>query len=477
MTLVKTPLWFKRKCLYCDHHENKTDYNSVHFDEDWKNQYRVIDLELNPSKGKSEIIESFNNYDFESPQGLLQYKALPNRHQASPMSMHVGATPLFQLDQFSHHYSTNLYVKAEGFNPSGCFKDRETIMCLLNALDEGHDKAVIYSSGNAASSAAIFAQANNMHLITFVSGDTYPEKIDYIRAHGSDVIVIGDKATNFEEGYRMFCKIRSGGYFIQHGYDNWSVTNPFRVQGDKTIALEIIHQLSEGSDSWQVPDYVIIPTANGSCMAGVWKGFQELYDLKIIDKLPKMISVGIKNANPVFKAIQQGQFQKPVICDISKLDEDDAQIGSIILAEEGYDSIEAAKSVVESGGTAVEVDRHDIEYMYHHLLQDEKELVEKNNLVPEPASLISIAAVEHIKSKYNLGRETKVVSVITGSGFKARKKIREIMVDDPQNLAVAEEALDARMKNQYPKATEAGKKMIVPADLTAVSRAFDKMKR
>jgi threonine synthase len=184
-----------------------------------------------------------------------------------------------------------VYLKDEGTNPSGCFKDRETTMCLLNSIRRNLRNAVIYSSGNAAASAAIFAQKIDFHLVTFVAGDTYPEKIDFIRHHGSDVVVIGDSNTNFETGFRLFARLNADGVFSEKLYDNWSVRNPYRVQGDKTTALELVRQLAAQQIPY-VPDYVIVPTANGSCLAGIWKGFTELKALGIIEQLPKLARIG-----------------------------------------------------------------------------------------------------------------------------------------------------------------------------------------
>lgn len=200
-------------------------------------------------------------------------------------------------------------MKNEGANPRGCFKDRETMLCLLNSKNNGFKKAVIYSSGNAA---AYYIERTVRQLLTFVAGDTYPEKINFIRSHGSDVVVIGDKETNFESDYRLFAKMGAAGLFANHNYDNWSVRNPFRVQGDKTIAVEIVKQLSEGKNAVKVPDYVIVPTANGSCLAGIWKGFKELKTAGIIPRLPKMIPTGINNANPVCKAVRLNNTKEPV---------------------------------------------------------------------------------------------------------------------------------------------------------------------
>lgn len=464
--------------MFCGKDQESISYVCKDSTEEWQNEYRSFDLQLRIDEHiRQNILKSFLQYDFNSPDSILQYEALPHRAKHRKDDLKVGLTPLFKLSQLGKSLSVNLYMKSEGHNPSGCFKDRETLMCLLNTRRHGLSRAVIYSSGNAAASAAIFAQKNNFHIITFVSGDTYAEKIDFIRAHGSDVIVIGDENTCFEEGYRLFAKLNAMDLFAHCGYDNWSVVNPYRVEGDKTTAVEIVKQLSPDVVPAKVPDYVVVPTANGTCMAGIWKGFKELKALGIIDRLPQMISAGIINANPVQKAVEENQLERPSTCDLSKLDPEDANIGSIILAEEGYDTIEAANAVVESGGLAVAVGKADIENYYQLFLEKEAALAEDKNVLPEPASIISIAAIEKLKQQRKLKPEDLVVSVVTGSGVKARKKIMEMLPKDQGTVDMVDHILDRKKKGQYPDAPHPGSRKSVAPRVEDIAHAFNELKK
>ncbi|MEX2336728.1 MAG: pyridoxal-phosphate dependent enzyme, partial [Fulvivirga sp.] len=290
---VKTTLLkFEKRCLYCGRINNSVTYTCDCRSEKWFNEYRVLDIKLFfTPQDKEDIFQSFNTYSFDHADGIAQYKALPFRDWYPRKFEPVGLTPLYYLKNLSNGLNTQIFIKNEGENPSGCFKDRETLLALLNSKRRGLCHAVIYSSGNAAASAAKFAQKLDMQLITFVAGDTYPEKTDFIRRHGSDVIVVGDEKTSFEEGFRIFAAINAEGIFAENGFDNWSVRNPYRVQGDKTTAVEMVKQLGDGPSDAKVPDWVVIPTANGSCIAGIWKGFKEMKQLGIISKLPKMVSV------------------------------------------------------------------------------------------------------------------------------------------------------------------------------------------
>lgn len=466
-----TTISFYEKCLHCGQTQELSNYFCKGCTKKWQNEYRSLDLELVYNHQSKKVLrDSIAAFDLRDERGMLQYRGLPHYTCNGRIYPKVGLTPLLRLKSFGQMYDANVYAKAESLNPSGCFKDRETLMCLMNSLHYKFDKAVIYSSGNAAASASIFAQKSDFKLVTFVAGDTYEGKINYIRKHGSDVVVIGDENTNFEQGYRIYAGINSMGLFKEQGFDDWSVRNPYRAQGDKTTAIEIIKQLDHA------PDYVVVPTANGTCLAGMYKGFKELYELGLINTIPKMVSAGIRNASPIYKATQQQQTERPVRCDLSKLHPDDAGLGSIIVAEEGYDSLEATKAVLLSGGMAVEVGYQEMVDSLRKFLKEEKGVASKYNLVPEPASLISIAAIGKMKEEHNISPTQTIVAVITGSGVKARQQILKLLTR--QNLKDAvNHLLDKRLKTQFPTAAKKGRVVRAADDYESVAEAFYNLSR
>ncbi|UII33060.1 pyridoxal-phosphate dependent enzyme [Fulvivirga ulvae] len=473
--LPHTSIAFEKRCLYCGELNNSINYTCNCKFEDWFKEYRILDIQpLVTPIYRREVIKSFRNYSFTHQQGIAQYKALPFREWYPEHLEPIGMTPLHYLKNLSSLYGARIYIKNEGNNPSGCFKDRETLLALLNTRRRGLRHAVIYSSGNAAASAAILAQKQDIQLITFVAGDTYPEKIEFIREHGSDVIVVGDENTNFETGFRLFARVNAENIFSRSKFDNWSVRNPYRVHGDKTTALEIVKQFSDNPLVCQVPDYIIVPTANGSCLAGIWKGFRELKQLNIISKLPKIVSVGIKGANPVFKAVRRKQTGRPERCDLSLLNTEDANIGSTILAEEGYDSIEAAKAVISSDGIAVEVNSEDIQNTLRDFLQQERQLAGEQAVLPEPASLISIAAIKKIKC---IQPENTVVSIITGHGLKAKEMIDQLLSGYPDLQHLVADIIKKKQHDISLGSITKGRRRDVAADFDAVVNVFNELKR
>lgn len=158
------------------------------------------------------------------------------------------------------------------------------------------------------------------------------------------------------------------------------------------------------------------------------------------------------------------------------MDPDDANIGSTILAEEGYDSIEAAKAVLNSGGLAVEVNNHDVKEALVDFLEQEGETALQHSILPEPASLISIAAIKKISQPAHLKSSDIVVSIITGHGMKAKDMIIQLLPDKMKLHQLASEIIEKKKHDIYKIAAQKGKRINVPADFDAVVQAFKKLK-
>lgn len=467
---------FNTRCIYCGRSLNSRNYCCPYHVKSWFHRYRTSDIKIDMDDKKTVVQSTYNNYSLDNALGLLQYSLLPHRLYMANATKTVGITPMHKLSNLNCGNSCEVYLKDEGQNPSGCFKDRESMMCKLNFDAHNCSNVVIYSSGNAAASAALILERSDAHLITFVPGDTYPDKIEYIKNHGSDLVIIGDENTSFEQGYRLFSDLNAANIFVERGFDNWSVNNPYRVQGDKTIAIEIIKQLSANAGSTTVPDYVVVPTANGSCLSGIWKGFKELYEGDVIRSLPKMVSTGIKNASPVCKAVQQNQLDKPTRCNLSKVDEQDADIGSIILAEEGYDSIQAAVAIKDSNGIAVELHAVDIQKTLIQFLKEEGTRALKHAILPEPASLTALAAVKKLPTTH-VTAPNIVVVISTGHACKARDKIESLLIDKPQLHKIANAIITRRASTMKTTPTKKGIKVPSHSNPASVLNAFLKLRK
>lgn len=302
------------------------------------------------------------------------------------ISLGEGATPLFKLNNYPEKIGLKdhqIYVKNEAQNPTGCFKDLESMVIINKALEDGQKKLFVVSSGNAASSSAAYANKAGLKCTCIVLKKTHQIKKEALTAFGGELI---EHTGSYEDAYRHFSNHPLPGY--------WDITpgkNPLRVEGNKIIAFEIWEQLS-------VPDKIIVPVGNGSLLAGIWKGFVELKKIGKIKKLPQLVAVQVKNAAPLKKALETNQ-------DFVILENIPDSIAEGIAATESYCSPKATLAIKESRGEVIEVTDSEIKKAMIDIMKTE-------SLEPEPTSAAVYAAIPKMK----IDKSQKIVCIQTGNG-------------------------------------------------------------
>lgn len=307
----------------------------------------------------------------------------------------LGDTPLDKANNFGQAVGlTNLWIKREDLNPTGCFKDRESAVIISAAIERGHNSVYVISSGNAALSTTKFAKEARIECVCIVPEKTSQEKKDLILKFGAKL----EQVPGFyEDVYRSI---------IDRDLPGWNVTsgqNPYRIEGGKTMAYEMFEQLDE------VPDVIVIPSGNGGCLAATWKGFVELKKLGKTNKLPKMVCVQIAGAAPIKIALEE---DLPYVV----LGEIEDSIAEGIVAKESYNSPQAVKALKESGGYVIEV--NDAEVI--HAL---KTIIKTEGIIPEPTAAATFAALYKLEEP----RDTLVVAVNTGDGKKMMDEINHLI--------------------------------------------------
>ena len=318
---------------------------------------------------------------------------LPVEKIAVELPGKVGDTPLQQARNLGQAVGlTNLWIKHEETNPTGCLKDRESVVVISAAIEKGFDKVYVISSGNAALSTAAYANKAGIHCTCYVPEKTSQGKQDLMHLYGADIITISGF---YEDVYRKVVDMNPPGWNVTSGQ------NALRIEGAKTVAYELFEQLGT------VPDVVVVPSGNGGALAGIWKGFIELQKLGKITKLPQMVSVQIKDAAPFSVAMATGQ-------DFAVLGEIEDSIAEGIVAQESYCSPKAMAALRESGGYVVEVTDDEIKAAL-------KTVIQLESFVPEPTS----AAVYAALPKLHVDSNTLIVAINTGSGMKMLDEVVE----------------------------------------------------
>jgi len=254
------------------------------------------------------------------------------------------------------------------------------------AKREGIREIAVASTGNAASSMAGIGAAAGMEITIFLPESAPKAKMVQSLQYGARVITVAgnyDKAFDLSLEYSRKYKILSRN----------TAYNPLTIEGKKTVSLEIYHQLEKS------PDFVFVPTGDGVILGGVYKGFRDLQQLKIIDKIPTIIAVQAEKSNAIALAFESGKFT-PID---AKTVADSISVG---IPRNGY---YALKQLKKYDGKCVTVSDEAI-------LAAQKELSAKAGLFAEPAAAAAYAGF--LKMKSDLSKDATVVLLITGNGLK-----------------------------------------------------------
>ncbi|HIE31774.1 MAG TPA: threonine synthase, partial [Methanosarcinales archaeon] len=204
--------------------------------------------------------------------------------EIEPVTIHEGGTPLYRLRRLAEGIdadsrSSEIFVKHEGLNPTGSFKDRGMTVGVSKAIELGMKTVACASTGNTSASLAIYAaKAGIPSVVLLPGGKVALGKVAQALIHGAKVLNIRG---NFDEALKLVRQVCD-----EYGFYLLNSINPFRLEGQKTIAFEIADELG-----WEVPDRLILPVGNAGNISAIYKGFKELKSCGITDSIPKMTGI------------------------------------------------------------------------------------------------------------------------------------------------------------------------------------------
>ena len=229
---------------------------------------------------------------------LWRYRELlPLQSEANLVSLGEGYTPLLDAKKLSAEIGVRqLWIKDEGQNPTGSFKDRGLSLAISRAKELGVTKAAIPSAGNAGGSFAAYAARAGIEAHVFMPRDTPIANQIEAAQYGARLTLV-DGLIN--DCGRIIAERRA----TEGWFDVSTLKEPYRVEGKKTMGYEIAEQLG-----WRVPDVIIYPTGGGTGLIGMWKAFGELEELgRIGSARPRMVSVQASGCAPIVKAFEEGK--------------------------------------------------------------------------------------------------------------------------------------------------------------------------
>ena len=263
-------------------------------------------------------------------------------------------------------------------------------MAVAKAAEAKADTIACSSTGNAASSLAGNAAAAGFKTYIFVPSRAPKGKVAQLMIFGANVISVQG---TYEETFRLSAEaIDRWGW-----YNRNAAINPYLVEGKKTVSLEIAEQMN-----FNVPDYVAVSVGDGCTIAGVWKGFKDLYYTGIIDRLPKLISVQAAGCCPLNTELQTGRPWQPM---------EENTIADSIAVGVPRNADKALNAVRESKGIAVNVTDEEI-------LGAMRLLGRTCGLFGEPAGVTGAAGIKKARQLGLIPEDASVVGIISGNGLK-----------------------------------------------------------
>lgn len=328
----------------------------------------------------------------QRPLTMWRYREiLPVEETTPDTQLRVGWSPLYEEKKLASQFGIkSLFVKDDGQNPTASLKDRASAMAVAKAWEAGADTIACSSTGNAASSLAGNAAAAGLTTYIFVPSRAPKGKIAQLMIFGAHVITVEG---SYEDTFRLSAEA------IDHWgwYNRNAAINPYLVEGKKTVSLEICEQLG-----FKAPDFVALSVGDGCTIAGVWKGFKDLYAIGRIDHLPRLISVQAQGCCPLNRSIQTGKPWKPM---------EENTLADSIAVGVPRNPDKALNAIRESNGIAINVSDEEI-------LDAMRLLGRTCGVFGEPAGVTGTAGLKKACELGLIPADATVVTIVTGNGLK-----------------------------------------------------------
>ncbi|MFO7653594.1 MAG: threonine synthase [Candidatus Krumholzibacteriia bacterium] len=354
----------------------------------------------------------------DDPTLWRYHELLPVRRPEAVVHLPTGMTPLIRLEdrlvatlarELEVVLPVRLLVKDDTRLASGSTKDRASSVAVSHALELGREEIAAASTGNAASSVAMFAARAGLRCTIFAPASAPPVKLLQIRAHGARLWAV---AGTYDQAFDLcaaYC--RAAGC-----YDRNTATNFVLGEGKKTLALEIWEQLG-----YRAPDWVVVPVGDGCIIGGVHKGFHDLEALGLIARPPRLLGVQAEGSAALARAWRAGAD----VCD---------EVVALTLADSiavgrPRDQRKALRAVRESGGAFVTVADVDI-------LRAQSRLATRAGMLVEPAAAAALAGLGRAALEGVVAPDAEVVLLHTGHGLKDMNAVERCAAANPPRTLV-----------------------------------------
>jgi threonine synthase len=380
------------ECAECGHHQD----------------YKSLEPAICRSCGSTWLEASYDYPSFkrellrglpERPFNIWRYReVLPIRDPDKLDLSTAGGTPLVQSHRFAKALGHDrLYIKDERYGPTNSFKDRQAAVSIAAFLEAGVQEIVIASTGNAAVAYASACARSGVKLWVFMTSLAPAEKLREVALYGAEVVKVSGTYDQTKEIAAQFAQRRG------LPFDRGVASLPSR-ESMKTIAYEVVEQLG-----WQAPDWYVQAVSGGLGPLGVHRGFQELYQLGLVDQIPKMAIIQTDGCSPMVKAYKAGlPVAQPVI--------PETRIAILSTGNPGMTYRYLYKIIQQEGGVMESVsDQNAFATM--------RSLAKTEGLAVEPATAVAFAGFEKLVEQGEIRQNELVVVNCSGHTFPAEKHV------------------------------------------------------
>ena len=395
------------QCLRCGSH-----YDRRHYARDCENCHALAPSNLIVTYEPSLAVRRAKPGP-DAGNGLWRYGDVLPVSEAEAITLGEGGSPLHRLGKIGRRLGLDaLFGKDETRNPTWSFKDRLACVAVSVAKQIGAPAIVSSSTGNAGAAAAAYAAKAGLPCIVFTAKGAVGPLLTQMRVYGATIVETATKADRWPLMQRA---VREFGWFPTSPFFGPVVgSNPFGIEGYKTLAYEIAEQMQ-----WQVPDVCVLPVCYGDALLGMWRGFEEMRGFGWTDRVPKMMAAEIYGS--LGAALESGADAVP------DMPQTHDTVAKSTTATRG--TFQALHVLRRSGGRATTVSNESI-------MQWQQDLASAEGLYVEPASAGALAAVAQLKNEGHIKSGDAVVALLTASGLK-----------DPEATAAVQRRLPSMPEN------------------------------
>lgn len=367
------------------------------------------------------------------------FDLLPLQDEDNIVSMGEGGTPLFRAENLSLMLgSRNIYIKDERQNPTGSFKDRQGSLAISVLREQNITEGVLASTGNVAISYSAYSSRAGIKLWVFLTSLVPAAKMHEVTLYGSEVVKVTGTYDQAKVLAGQFAEHK--GFFLDRG-----IRSIAAKESMKTVAFEIAEQLK-----WRAPDWYVQSVSGGLGPLGVWKGFHELKEMGLVDKIPGLICVQCEGCAPIANSFKKGlENPEPVL-------HPQTRIETLSTGSPGYTYNVIRQAIMADGGTVESVSDEEAFRAMHVMAK-------MDGISMEPAAAVAFAGIFKLLNQGFISRDDLVVINCSGHTLSVEEDLlgeaKEHMVEMPrptvthpmpppqEGLLAALERLDDRVQS------------------------------